>query len=125
MTDTIADLINRINNTNVLGKEFFEVPFSKMKIAILGALKREGYIAGFEDNKENASIKVAMLGGKKKINKIKRVSKPGRRLYAKSANIPRPKNGFGTVILSTPSGVLSGREAKRAGVGGEIICEVF
>ncbi len=125
MTDTIADLINRINSTNILGKESFTIPFSKMKISLLAALKREGYIYDFSDNKENASIEIKLIGSKRAMKKIRRVSKPGRRMYAKSTSIPRPKNGYGVVILSTPEGVMSGREAVKAGIGGEIICEVF
>lgn len=125
MTDTIADLINRINNTNIPKKESFIIPFSKMKMAVLAALKREGYISDFSDDKENASIEIKIVGSAKAMKKIRRVSKPGRRMYAKSTNIPRPKNGYGIVILSTPEGVMSGREAVKAGVGGEIICEVF
>jgi small subunit ribosomal protein S8 len=101
------------------------IPFSKMKMAVLAALKREGYISDFVDNKEDASIEIKIVGCKKSMKKIRRVSKPGRRMYAKSTNIPRPKNGYGVVILSTPEGVMSGREAVKAGVGGEIICEVF
>jgi len=125
MNDTIADLINRINSTNTLDKESFEVPFSKMKVAVLGALKREGYISDYEDKKESGLINVVIAGHRKPLAKISRISKPGRRLYTKVDSIPRPKNGYGTVILSTPNGVLSGREAKKAGIGGEIICEVY
>lgn len=125
MTDTIADLINRINSINILGKESFTIPFSKMKISLLAALKREGYIFDFSDNRESGSIEIKLIGSKKAMKKIKRVSKPGRRMYTKSTSIPRPKNGYGVVILSTPEGVMSGREAVKAGIGGEIICEVF
>jgi small subunit ribosomal protein S8 len=66
-----------------------------------------------------------LAGAKRGMKKIRRVSKPGRRMYAKSTNIPRPKNGYGVVILSTPEGVMSGREAVKARIGGEVICEVF
>lgn len=125
MTDTIADLINRINSINILGKESFTIPFSKMKISLLAALKREGYIFDFSDNRESGSIEIKLIGSKKAMKKIRRVSKPGRRMYTKSTSIPRPKNGYGVVILSTPEGVMSGREAVKAGIGGEIICEVF
>ena len=125
MTDTIADLINRINNTNVLDKDSFELPFSKLKITVLAALKRCGYIADFKDIKETGMIEVTIAGNRKPITKVRRMSRPGRRMYVKSANIPRPKNGFGMVIISTPQGVLSGYEARKAGIGGEIICEVY
>jgi small subunit ribosomal protein S8 len=125
MTDTIADLINRINSTNILGKESFSIPFSKLKLSVLSALEREGYISSFKDDKESGLIEIVLDGSRRQMKLIRRMSKPGRRLYARSTNIPRPKNGNGIVIMSTPEGVLSGREAFKAGVGGEIICEVF
>jgi small subunit ribosomal protein S8 len=125
MTDTIADLINRINNARAVGKESMSVPFSKMKESVLAVLKSEGYIANFKDNKAEASIEVDLTSARRKFKKITRLSKPGRRVYAKSKKIPRPKNGYGTIIISTPSGVLSGNQARKNGLGGEIICEVW
>jgi small subunit ribosomal protein S8 len=125
MIDTIADLINRINNSKGASHTSLEVPFSKMKLAILDVLKKEGYIAGFEDLKESGVIRIDLEGNTKPFKKITRLSKSGRRLYVKSDKIPRPKGGYGIVVLSTPEGVLSGEIARKAGVGGELICEVY
>ena len=124
MSDTIADLINRINNVNRLGKEELEVPFSKMKAAVLRVLKSLGYICEFTQTADK-TIKIKLTPRKKGFEKIRRVSTPSRKIYVKAKFIPRPKSGFGEVIVSTPRGVISGKEARRIGTGGEIICEVF
>lgn len=125
MTDTIADLINRINNARAVGKETMSVPFSKLKESVLRVLKAEGYITDFKDDKKNAAIEIKLIDARRPFTKIRRLSKPGRRVYTKSKNIPRPKNGYGMVIISTPSGVISGAQARKNGLGGEIICEVW
>ncbi|MDH4358574.1 MAG: 30S ribosomal protein S8 [Candidatus Berkelbacteria bacterium] len=123
MNDTISDLINRINNARLSGKDKLEVPFSNVKMAILAVLREEGYISGY---KKDSGKAVIMIGEAKRVfNKIRRISSPGRRIYAKSKNIPRPKGGFGEVIVSTPKGMLSGKKARKIGVGGELICEIY
>ena len=124
MTDTIADLFIRINNARMAGLKFTEAPYSSMKKAILDVLKRERYIVDYKCDKDAKRIRIEIEDGRT-FSKIVRISKPSRRLYVKSKNIPRPKSGFGTVIMSTPRGVLSGEEARRSNMGGEIICEVF
>lgn len=124
MNDTISDLLVRISNAQAAGKETVFIPYSKVKENILNVLKQEGYVADFVADKESKGINVDLLVNAKPFEKIKRVSRPGRRVYVKSKDIPRPK-GYGTVIISTPKGVLSGNSARKSGLGGEIICEVF
>lgn len=125
MTDTIADLINRINNARNAGQSATIAPFSKMKAAILEVLKTEGYITDYKHIEEEKILSIELDGSTKKLNKINRISKPGRRVYVKASNIPRPKSGYGSVVISTPVGVISGMKARRTGIGGEIICEVY
>ncbi|OQA52775.1 MAG: 30S ribosomal protein S8 [candidate division WS2 bacterium ADurb.Bin280] len=123
MSDTIADLINRINNAAILGKQAVVVPYSNQKMAILSVLKEESYISDFKaDGKE--TINIILENAKRPFAKIYRVSKPGRKVYIKSKDIRRPK-GYGVSIISTPMGVLSGSRARKNGVGGELICEVI
>lgn len=124
MNDTIADLLVRISNAQMADKQQTFIPYSKFKMQILAVLKNEGYIADFKADKENGNIEVTLLSGVKPFEKIRRTSKPGRRVYVKSKEIPRPR-GYGMVIMSTSKGVLSGNQAKKIGLGGEIICEVF
>jgi len=125
MTDPIADLINRINNAKSARKETTEIPYSKVKEEILKVLKDEGCITGFTSDKENGVLVAGLEGASKKYQNIVRYSRPGRRVYVKKGRIPRPKSGFGIVVISTPLGVLSGDKARKSGVGGEIICEVW
>ncbi len=122
MNDTIADLITRISNARGAGRKNLSVPFSKIKLGILEVLKEEGYVGSYQSQDKQILIDLEQSG--REFEKIRRVSRPGRRVYVKSKNIPKPK-GYGLVIVSTPQGVLSGSKAKKAGLGGEIICEVF
>lgn len=122
MNDTIADLLTRVSNAQMAGRKSLVVPLSKIKTGILQVLKEEGYIGNFKT--EEKEISIDLEGSTKMFEKIRRVSRPGRRSYVKSKNIPKPR-GYGMVIVSTPMGVLSGAKAKKAGVGGELICEVF
>lgn len=122
--DTIADLFVQICNAKGAGKKKLELPFSRMKAAILKVMLEEGYIAGFTEEKKSASLTIDISSGRM-FKKIVRVSKPSRRFYVKSKNIPRSKSGFGTVIVSTPKGILTGEVARRQRVGGEVICEVY
>lgn len=124
MNDTISDLLVRVSNAQAAGKMTFSLPFSRIKLGILQVLREEGYIGNFSADEEKKSITIDLSGSTKGFEKIRRVSRPGRRAYIKSKNIPRPK-GYGIVIISTPKGVLSGKKAKLAGLGGELICEVF
>ena len=122
MNDTIADLLTRVSYAQMAGRKSLVVPLSKIKTGILQVLKEEGYIGNFKT--EEKEISIDLEGSTKMFEKIRRVSRPGRRSYVKSKNIPKPR-GYGMVIVSTPMGVLSGAKAKKAGVGGELICEVF
>jgi len=125
MTDTIADLINRINNAKSADKDDLSVPYSGIKENILKVLKSEGYIGSFNSDKENSQLIIDLKSASKSFKNIVRYSKPGKRIYVSNHRIPRPKSGFGMVVVSTPLGVLSGDVARKSGVGGEVICEVW
>lgn len=129
MTDPIADMLTRIRNANTAGHEEVEIPASKMKKSIAQILLDEGYISGFdviEDNKQGL-IKVQMKyhGKEKVISGIKKISKPGLKVYAKASDVPRVLGGLGIAIISTSNGVMSDKEARKLGVGGEVICYVW
>ena len=130
MTDPIADMLTRIRNANTACHETVEIPASKMKKSIAEILLAEGYIKGFEvieDNKQGV-IKVEMKYGDNKekvINGIKKISKPGLKVYAKANDIPKVLGGLGIAIISTSKGIVSDKEARKLGVGGEVICYVW
>jgi len=130
MTDPIADMLTRIRNANIVGHETVEIPASKMKKSIAEILLTEGFIKNFEvveDNKQGI-IKVEMKYGANKekvINGIKKISKPGLKVYAKATDIPKVLGGLGIAIISTSKGVVSDKEARKLGVGGEVICYVW
>jgi small subunit ribosomal protein S8 len=130
LTDPIGDMLTRIRNAiMVKKKEVVVEPASKLKMAILDVLKREGYIEGYkiegEGVKKRIIVYLKYYQGKPVIQVIERVSKPGRRIYVGVDEIPKVYNGLGIAILSTSKGVLSDREAKKLRVGGELICKVF
>jgi small subunit ribosomal protein S8 len=130
LTDPIGDMLTRIRNAVMAKKKEVVVePASKLKMAILDVLKREGYIEGYKIEGEGVKKKIIVYlkyyQGKPVIQVIERVSKPGRRIYVGVDEIPKVYNGLGIAILSTPKGVLSDREAKKLRVGGELICKVF
>ena len=126
MTDQIADLINRIKTATAVKKSEVIVFYSKMNEAIAQILKAEGFLDDIEivetDEKKSMRLK---LSAKKRPSHIEQISKPGRRMYSKSKFIPKPLRGFGLVIVSTPNGIISGREAAKKGVGGELICKIW
>ncbi|MEI6040354.1 MAG: 30S ribosomal protein S8 [Candidatus Berkelbacteria bacterium] len=130
--DTIANTLVQIKNAVATSKKEVTVTYSKMKLAILETFKRQGLIESFEevkveDQKYPAGIKVVLKYKNNKdsvINNIKRVSRPGRRVYISATKIPTVKRGRVEVIISTSQGVLTGQEAYKKGLGGEIICEV-
>lgn len=129
-TDPIADLITRIKNANTVYKEVIEVPYSNMKRSIVHILKEEGYIKDFEviDKDEKKTIKIYLKFGRNKeraILGIERVSKPGRRVYVGKDEIPKVLNGIGMAIMSTPKGVISDRNAKKLGQGGEVLLLIW
>ena len=130
MTDPIADMLTRIRNANTVGHSSVEIPASKMKKSIAGILTAEGYIRGFdviEDDKQG-TIKIQMKYGADKervISGIKRISKPGLKVYAKSDEVPKVLGGLGIAIISTSNGLISDKDARQLGVGGEVICYVW
>ena len=130
MTDPIADMLTRIRNANSAGHKTVEVPASKIKKSIAEILKDEGYINGFEvkeDGKQGV-IDIEMKYGpenEKVITGIKKISKPGLKVYAKANEVPRVLGGLGIAIISTSYGVISDKKARELGVGGEVICYVW
>ncbi len=129
-TDPIADMLTRIRNANMAEKKVVQVPYSKMKDAIATILKKEGYIADFvTENLEGKKVLTLYLKYRADrtpvIQGLKRESKCGCRKYVDSNNIPRVLGGIGTAILTTSKGVMSGKEARQNGVGGELICTIW
>ena len=130
MTDPIADMLTRIRNANNAGHKTVEMPASKEKKAIAEILLEEGYInkVDFIDDDKQGIIKITLKYGENKskvIAGLKRISKPGLRVYAGNNEIPKVLNGLGVAIISTSKGVLTDKESRRAGVGGEVICYVW
>ncbi|NBR87613.1 MAG: 30S ribosomal protein S8 [Proteobacteria bacterium] len=129
MSDPISDMLTRIRNAGNALLPGLEMPHSKMRESIAHILKREGYIADVAVEgaaaKKKLKLKLKYLGRKNVIDGLKRVSTPGLRRYIGSDEIPRVRNGMGTAILSTPAGVMTGQEARRQNVGGELLCYVW
>jgi small subunit ribosomal protein S8 len=130
MTDPIADMLTRIRNANTVGHATVEIPASKMKKSIAGILADEGYIKGFDviDDSKQGILRIQMKYGADKervISGIKKISKPGLKVYAKSDEVPKVLGGLGIAIISTSNGVISDKEARKLGVGGEVICYVW
>jgi len=130
ITDPIADLLTRIRNANTVGHKTVDVPASNMKKSIAGILKEEGYITDFEvidDNKQGV-IRITMKYGADKervISGLKKISKPGLKVYAKRNEVPKVLGGLGIAIISTSNGIISDKKARQLGVGGEVICYVW
>jgi small subunit ribosomal protein S8 len=130
MSDPLADMLTRIRNGQRARQAVVAAPASNFRANVLDVLKREGYIRGFTQEQVRpgiAQLKIELkyVDGEPVIREIARVSKPGRRVYSKIADLPRIYNGLGISILSTPRGVLSDNEARAAKVGGEVLCRVF
>ncbi|MHB9031454.1 MAG: 30S ribosomal protein S8 [Anaerolineae bacterium] len=130
LSDPVADMLTRIRNASAVRHNFVVMPSSRLRQAIAEVLKNEGFISRYEVTREGAfpSLKVYLKYTEKReavLQGIERVSRPGCRIYAKKEEIPSVRSGIGSVILSTPRGVLSGREAGKLGVGGEILCKVW
>ena len=130
MTDPISDMLTRIRNAQAVKKGFVDVPVSKIKLRIGEILVEEGYVASLEeldseDLKGLFRIALKYHDGRPVIEEIKRKSRPGRRLYVGRDSIPRVYQGLGISILSTSKGLLSNRQARKMGVGGELVCTVF
>ena len=129
-TDPIGDMFSRIRNGQMRSLNSINIPSSNFRKNILEILKTEGYIKDYyieksENNKINLKINLKYYEGSPVIKEIKRISKPGRRVYSRANSIPRVMNGLGLAILSTPRGVMSDTEARKNNIGGEIICRVF
>ena len=130
MTDPIADMLTRIRNANSVYHDKVEIPGSKIKEAIALILKNEGFIRDYEviaDNKQNV-IKVSLKYGanrEKVISGLKRISKPGLRVYSQKDQIPKVLGGLGIAIISTSKGVMTDKEARKAGLGGEVLAYVW
>lgn len=130
MTDPIADMLTRIRNANTAGLATVEIPASNIKKSIAAILLEEGFINSFdvmEDDKQGL-IKIGMKYGpdnERVINGLKKISKPGLKVYAKASEVPKVLGGLGVAIISTSKGVISDKEARKIGVGGEVICYVW
>lgn len=124
--DQISDLLTRIRNASLAKRYEVRATFSKMKEAILAILKSEGFLSDFELLEENGKkeFKITISKTKPPVH-LKQLSKPGRRLYTKTTSIPRPLRGFGLIVVSTSKGLVSGKEAVKQGIGGELICEIW
>lgn len=133
MTDPIADMLTRIRNASMVNKQEVVVEFSKLKFEVAKALKGEGFIEEVANEKKSDLFTQGHLvirlkytpEGKSVINHINRISKPGQRLYAGKGKLPRVMNGLGTAILTTSKGILTDREARKLGTGGEILCTIW
>ena len=130
MTDPVADMLTRIRNANMVKLQKVDIPSSSMKVNIANVLKQEGFIKNYKVISDNLQgvlrIYLKYIDEKDSvINEIKRVSKPGGRVYTKSEDIPVVKNGLGVAILSTSKGIITDNAARQAGVGGELLCTIW
>ena len=129
VTDPLGDLLTRIRNGQRAKKDSVLSPASKLRVRVLDVLQREGYIRGYSEEQMGPAagvrIELKYFEGQPAIKHVARVSKPGRRVYSGSQELPRVRNGLGITIVSTPRGVLSDSEAREQNVGGEVLAEVF
>ena len=129
LTDPIGDMLARIKNSQLRNHKKVEMPSSNFKMKIADVLKNEGYINGFNidknDNKQVLIIDLKYNSGSPVISVIERISKPGRRVFSSAQSLPKINNGLGIAIISTPKGVMTDIDARKQKVGGEIICKVF
>lgn len=130
MSDPLGDMLTRIRNGQHARKSVVNTPASRLRSNVLDVLKREGFIRGYEQDDirtgvSEIKIELKYFEGEPVIKEIKRVSRPGRRVYSKIKDLPRVYNGLGIAILSTPRGVMSDNEARAANVGGEVLCQIF
>lgn len=130
ITDPVADMLTRIRNALVARHDFTDVPASKLKLSLAQTLKREGFVRDYELLEEGVrrSLRVHLAYTDKRepvITGLRRVSKPGLRVYVQKREVPRVFGGLGVAIVSTPQGLLTGQEARRRGLGGEVVCYVW
>ncbi len=130
MTDPIGDMLTRIRNAQMRNKSSVKTPASKLRGWVLDVLKSEGYIRGYESvtneyGKQEINVSLKYFDGVPVIRELKRISTPGRRVYAGAKEIPQVRQGLGVAIVSTPKGVMSDVQARATNVGGEVLCTVF
>lgn len=129
LTDPIADMLTRIRNANSAKHESVKIPFSNMKHGIANILKNEGYIKDFElkedGSKKDVVVSLKYVDGENVIKGLKRISKPGRRVYSGVEELPKVLGGLGIAIVSTPRGVITDKECRKHSVGGEVLCYVW
>jgi small subunit ribosomal protein S8 len=130
MTDPIADLLTRIRNANVVRHEIVEVPSSNIKKAVANIMLQEGYLKNIEEYNDGSvpMMRLSMRYGANKqriVTGLRRISKPGLRVYCKKEEIPKVLNGLGVAVISTSKGIVTDREARKLGLGGEVICYIW
>jgi small subunit ribosomal protein S8 len=131
VTDTISDMLTRIRNATMVKHQIVQIPVTKMSLAIVSILKEEGFIEDFESYQENKkeyfllSLKYTGKSRNSVISTIKRISKPGLRVYANSKELPRVLDNLGVAIMSTSKGVMTNLKAKKLGIGGEVLCYIW
>ena len=130
MTDPIADMLTRIRNSTAAKHAAVEIPFSKLKLTLANLLLKERYVGAVSESIKNGKPVIAVAlryasDGTAAIERLVRVSKPGLRVYAKAGELPVVLNGYGIAVISTPEGLKTNREAKKAGLGGEVMCTVY
>lgn len=127
--DTISNMIIKMKNAGLAGRDSTTTPYSKMKESILEVLKKEGFVKSFEKKSEKGkpvlAIELILENRIPKIKGVKRVSKPSKRIYTKASDIRAVKQGYGALVISTPAGVMTGRDAKKAKVGGEALFQIW
>lgn len=128
MTDPIADMLTRIRNALQVSKPEVSMPSSKVKKAILDVLVSEGFVTSYDESgdiKKEITVKLKYYQGQPVIDEIKRTSKPGRRVYFSNEDLPTVKEGYGITVVSTSKGVMTGKQARQEGIGGELVCTVY
>ncbi|MDD4584512.1 MAG: 30S ribosomal protein S8 [Erysipelotrichales bacterium] len=128
MTDPIADMLTRIRNANQMKNETVIMPSSKIKVEIAKILENEGYINGYEvstDEKKNLTLSLKYSGNDRVITGLKRISKPGLKVYSSAEDLPKVLNGLGIALISTSSGLMTDKQAREKGIGGEVIAYVW
>ena len=126
LTDPIADMLTRLRNANLALHDSVTMPTSKMKLSVAQVLEDEGYIAGYAVDGRELTVRLKYDKDRRRVlSGVRRMSKPGRRVYLASDDIPRVLGGMGINILTTPRGVMTGRTAHKEGVGGELLCQIW
>ena len=130
MTDPVADMLTRVRNANMVGHERVEIPASKLKMEITRTLHEEGYIRNYRwiDDSKQGILRIYLKygeGKEKVITGLKRISKPGRRVYAKADQLPNVYGNLGVAILSTSQGIKTASECRKSGIGGEVLCYIW